>query len=224
MSDLLESIKEKYSEEVGWSFSFFEGITFLIFLIATYEALNGACMGIWQTILMKSASSIFSGDESILANARILDYLVSALLTIAAVYSYRKIKNYTYKYLSSLKNIKGYVDRLKQQYSKNDLSNQAMRIYIANEAKEQKNIYMRRLTSINGFGLIFLSIIASSVVGDLFLLMLNWVDFVMLIIGTVGILFIQWQVFTLYTAQVVPRLVLERVARGENVEFGDELQ
>ena len=221
MSDILESIKAKYSEEVGWSFNFFEGASFLIFLVASYEILNESGTGVWEIILMKSASSIFSGDGSVLANARILDYLISFLLTIVAVSGYRKIRNYAYVFLSSLKGIEGYVDRLKLQYSNNDLKNQAMRIYIANEAKEQKNSYMRRLTAINGFGLIFLSISISSVVG---ILSPNWVDFGMIIAGVIGLIFVQWQVFTLYAAQVVPRLVLERMARGESVEFGDELQ
>lgn len=221
MADFLEIIKEKYSEELGWSFSFFEGVVFLIFLIVTYEILNGAKSGVWKTLLLKNASSIFSGEESILANARILDYLISALLTIAVVYGYRKIRCWIYKYLSTLHNFEEYILRLKKQYSSNNVNNQALRIYIANEAKEHKDIYMKRISSINGFGLIFLAIVVSSVFG---LFIFNWADFGMLIIGIVGILIVQWQVFSLYSSQVVPRLVLERVARGESVDFGDELQ
>jgi hypothetical protein len=221
MSDILDSIKQKYSEEIGWSFSFFEGISFLLYLVCTYEVLNEVGSGIWKQILMKSASSIFISEESILSNARILDYLISALLTILTVYGYRKIRSYVYEYLCSLKNLKTYVDKLKQQYTGSASDNQAMRIYIANEAKQQKDIHMKRITVINGFGLVFLSMVVSSVIGTL---ALEWVDFCILIISLTGVLFIQWQVFTIYTAQVVPRLVLERVARGDSVEFGDELQ
>lgn len=220
MSDLLESIKQKYSEEVGWSFNFFEGATFMIYLVAAYEILCGSGIGFWKTILTKSVSSIFSGDDSILASARVIDYFIAAGVTIISVYLYRKIRFYSYGYLSSLKNLKAYVDRLKEQYSKNNMSSQAMRIYIANEAKEQKQLHMKKITTINGFGLISLGVVVSSIAG---LSMFNLVDLLMLIVGVTGTLFVQWQVFALYTSQVVPRLVLERMAREEPVEFGDEL-
>lgn len=219
MPNIIESIKQKYSEEIGWSFSFFEGITFIIFLIVIYEILCGSYSSIWETILSKKVSKIITFKDYTLSNARIIDYFLSASSSFITIYIYRKIKLLSFNYLSSIKNLTNYVEKLKTKYSNIDLSNKAMNIHIANEAKEQKKIQLKRITVINGFGLIFLTIIITSAIG---LISYNFVDFIMLTVGIIGICFIQWQSFTLYTAQVVPRLILERMAKGEPVEFGDE--
>lgn len=219
MPDILETIKQKYSEEVGWSFSFFEGIVFLVYLVSSYEVLCGSSNGVWKVVLTKTAASIFAGEGSIFSTARVIDFFIAGIFTMITVFMQERFRKAAYGYLSSLKNIDNYVSGLKIKYSSIGISNQAMRIYIANEAKEHKLLHMKRMSTINGFSLILISIVVSSFFG---VLDFNLVDFSMLILGLIGFVFAQWRVFSIYTSQVVPRLVLERMAREETVKFGDE--
>lgn len=117
--------------------------------------------------------------------------------------------------------MKEYVDRLKQKYKSESFGGQAMRLYIANTAKEQKEIHLKKLTSIKGFGLVALAVALSSLFG---MLTPNMIDFLVLIGALVVVLIVQWSAFVTYTSQVIPRLVLERLARDEDVKFGEELQ
>ena len=139
----------------------------------------------------------------------------------ATIYAYKKLENLSYGYLATLRNMEEYVDRLKRKYKSESFGGQAMRLYIANTAKEQKQIHLKKLTSIKGFGLVAIAIAFSSLIG---LLTPNLTDFLVLIGAVVVVLIVQWSAFATYTTQVVPRLVLERLARNEDVRFGEELQ
>lgn len=221
MTDLLESLKQKYSDDVGWSFSFFEGITYFIYLITSYEFMCGPHTGIWNNLLGQSVYKLLVGDSSIFASARVLDFLIAVGFSVGTVYTYGVIKRLAYGFLSSIKNLDDYVDKLKSQFESTDYGTQAMRIYIANEVREQKRQHMKHITMLNGFGLIALAAIVSAIVG---LINTNYIDFSVLVLGLITLVLIQWLVFTHYILQIVPRLVFERVARGENVDFGDELE
>lgn len=219
MSDFLDLAKEKYSEEVGISFTFFQLLIFLLYLIVSYVVSNTNSAGAWNLILFKSIDDLFFDDKSIIYSARVVDFFASGLLTAITIFGYRKISNISYEYLSTLKNMEKYVENLKAKYDVNNMGGQAMRIYIANTAKEQKQEYMKNITTMNGMGLVLLAIVFSSIIG---MLKPNLTDFIILVGGLAFSLFVQWFVFARYTSQVVPRLVLERMARGEDMQFGDE--
>lgn len=221
MSEMLNAIKEKYSEEVGLSFTFFEALTFIVYLVVSYVIFCEEPGGVWGSVLTKSVEDILLADGSILAKARIADFLISGVLVYATIYAYKKLENLSYGYLATLRNMEEYVDRLKRKYKSESFGGQAMRLYIANTAKEQKQIHLKKLTSIKGFGLVAIAIAFSSLIG---LLTPNLTDFLVLIGAVVVVLIVQWSAFATYTTQVVPRLVLERLARNEDVRFGEELQ
>lgn len=221
MSDILDVLKEKYSEEVGLSFTFFEALIFLVYLIAVYTAACAGDSGVWGSVLSKSLGDLLFSDEAIIFKVRVLDFLFSGALTLLTISVYRKISGASYRYLSSLRNMDDYVDRIKAKYQEKDMGGPAMRIYIANEANEQKKEYMKRITLANGIGLLSLVLVVSSLLG---LVNPNITDFVILCSGIASLCIMQWNIFAKYTAQVIPRLVLERVARNESVRFGDEMQ
>jgi len=221
MSDILDMLKEKYLEEVGLSFTFFEALIFLVYLIAVYTVTCSGDTGVWESILYKSVSDLLISDDAIIFKVRVLDFLYSGALTLLTISVYRKVSGASYRYLASLKNMDDYVERIKAKYQVKDMGGSAMRIYIANEANEQKKEHMKRITLANGIGLLSLVLVISSLLG---LLDPNRTDFVILCSGIVLLCIMQWFIFAKYTAQVIPRLVLERVARNESVRFGDEMQ
>lgn len=221
MSEMLNAIKEKYSDEVGLSFTFFEALTFLVYLVVSYVVFCEESGGVWGSVLAKSVDDVLLADGSILAKARVADFLISGILTYVTIFSYKRIANLSYGYLAALKNMEEYVDRIKRKYKSESFGGQAMRLYIANTAKEQKQIHLKKLASIKGFGLVALAIAFSSLIG---LLTPNLTDLLVLIGALIAVLIVQWTAFATYTSQVVPRLVLERLARDEDVRFGEELQ
>lgn len=221
MSDILDVLKEKYSEEVGLSFTFFEVLAFLAYLIAVYTVACTSDSGVWGSVLYKSIGDLLLSDEAILSKVRVLDFLCSGALTLITISVYRKISSVSYTFFASLKNMEDYVEKIKSKYPVESMGGPAMRIYIASAAKEQKNSHMKRITLANGVGLLSLVLIVSSLLG---LTTPNIADFAILGSGVLLLCFMQWSVFAKYTAQVIPRLVLERLARNENVQFGDEIQ
>ena len=74
MSEMLNAIKEKYSEEVGLSFTFFEALTFIVYLVVSYVIFCEEPSGVWGSVLTKSVEDILLADGSILAKARIADF------------------------------------------------------------------------------------------------------------------------------------------------------
>lgn len=221
MPEMLSAIKEKYSEEVGLSFTFFEALTFLVYLVVSYVVFCEGSGGVWGSVLIKNIDDVLLAESSILVKARVADFLISGILTYATIFAYKKLANSIYGYLATLRNMDEYVDCLKKKYKNESSGGQAMRLYIANTAKEQKQINLKKLTSIKGFGLVAIAISFSSLVG---LLTPNLTDFVVLIGALVVVLVAQWFAFATYTSEVVPRLVLERLALNEDVKFGEELQ
>lgn len=221
MSDILEVLKEKYSEEVGLSFTFFEVLAFLVYVIVVYTVTCSSDTGVWDSILYKSVGDLLLSEGAIITKVRVMDFLYSGALTLLTISAYRKVSAVSYRYLASLKNMEDYVEKIKAKYQVENMGGAAMRIYIANEASEQKNEHMKRITLTNGVGLLSLVLVISSVLG---LMNPNNADFAILGSGMLLLCFMQWTVFKKYTAQVIPRLVLERLARNENVKFGDEIQ
>lgn len=220
MFEMLDAIKEKYSDEVGLSFTFFETLTFFVYLVVSYVVFCEESGGVWGSVLTKSVDDVLLAGGSILSKARIADFLISGILTYVTIFAYKRIANLSYGYLATLKNMEEYVDRIKRKYKSESFSGQAMRLYIANTAKEQKQIHLKKLTSIKGFGLVALAIAFSSLIG---LLTPNLTDLLVLIGALIVVFIVQWTAFATYTSQVVPRLVLERLARDEDVRFGEEL-
>lgn len=221
MSDILDALKEKYSEEIGLSFTLFEVLSFLIYLMAVYTVMSASDSGVWGSILYKSVGDLLLSDGAVMAKVRVVDFLCAGALTLLTTAAYRKISGIVYRYLATLKNMEDYVERIKGRYHVDAMGGAAMRIYIANVANEQKHEHMKRITLANGVGLISLVLVISSVLG---LANPNVADFAIFGSGILLLCLMQWAVFTKYTAQVIPRLVLERLARNENVEFGDELE
>ena len=221
MADILDVLKEKYSEEVGLSFTFFEVLTFLVYLGAVYTVTRSSDSGVWGSILYKSVGDLLLSDQAILTKVRVLDFLYSGALTLLTISAYRKISRESYTLLASLKNMEHFVEKIRSKYPADSMGGPAMRIYIANAANEQKTEHMKRITLANGIGLLSLVLIISSLLG---LVTPNIADFSILGSGVLLLCFMQWTVFAKYTAQVIPRLVLERLARNENVQFGDEMQ
>lgn len=218
---MLDAIKEKYSEEVGLSFTFFEALTFLVYLVVSYVVFCEGANGVWGSVLIKSVDDVLLADSSIVINARVADFLISGILTYTTIFAYKKLSNSIYGYLATLRDMDEYVERVKQKYKNQTRGGQAMRLYIANTAKEQKQISLKKLTAIKGVGLVAMAIVVSSLIG---LLKPNMTDFIILIGALVVVLIVQWSAFATYTSQVVPRLVLERLALDEDVKFGEELQ
>lgn len=221
MSDILDVLKEKYSEEVGLSFTFFEVLSFLVYLIAAYTVMCTSGSGVWELILYKSVGDLLTSEEAIITKVRVMDFLSSGALTLLTISAYRKVSGISYRFLASLKNMEDYVEEIKGKYQVESMGGAAMRIYIANTANKQKNEHMKRITLANGVGLLSLVLIFSSLLG---LANPNIADFAIFGSGLLLLCFMQWAVFAKYTAQVIPRLVLERMARNENVKFGDEMQ
>ncbi|WP_027390726.1 hypothetical protein [Chrysiogenes arsenatis] len=221
MSDIFDVLKEKYSEEVGLSFTFFEALAFLVYLIAIHALMCTGDGGVWGSILYKSVGDLLLSDEATLTKIRVLDFLCSGALTLLTISAYRKISRASYTFLASLKNMEDYVKKINSKYPVESMGGPAMRIYIANAANEQKNEHMKRITLVNGVGLLSLVLIISSLLG---LATPNIADFAILGSGILLLCFMQWIVFAKYAAQVIPRLVLERLARNEKVQFGDEIQ
>lgn len=221
MSDMLDVLKEKYSEEVGLSFTLFEVLSFLVYLISSHTIMSTSGSGVWELILYKSVDDLLIAEEAIITKVRIMDFLCSGALTFLTISVYRKVSGMSYKYLASLKNMADYVEEIKGKYQVESMGGAAIRIYIANTANKQKNEHMKRITLANGVGLLSLVLIFSSLLG---LVNPNIADFAILGSGLLLLCFVQWAVFAKYTAQIIPRLVLERMARNENVKFGDELQ
>lgn len=162
MSDIFDVLKEKYSEEVGLTFTFFEVLAFLVYLIAVYTVTCTSDSGVWESILYKSVGDLLLSDEAILTKVRVLDFLYSGALTLLTISAYRKISRASYTFLASLKNMEDYVEKIKAKYPVESMGGPAMRIYIANAANEQKNEHMKRITLANGVGLLSLVLIISS--------------------------------------------------------------
>lgn len=219
MSSLTDAIKEKYSEDIGWSFTLFEIAVFFIYLTAIHSALTNPGASIWQALWSKSAYSIFVGPSSTLQTARAIDYLFAAALVAATKSIYRFVGKKVYDYLFRMRDMESYVRRLGDIYKKECPPSPALRLYIANEITEQKRIYMKRITSIHGFGLTLLGLCGTLLIGAL---TLHPIDLVVLIPAFSVVLAFEWRAFISYTAEVVPRMVLEKTLRGEDPGFGDD--
>jgi len=220
MNNIIDTIKEKYSEEVGISFTLFELLTFILYTCASYVLFCEEKNSVWGTILTKSIDAILFSDNSFIKKARVSDYIISLILTFVTVFLYKKASSLLYDRLAKIKNVEEYVDRVKNKYNIKNIDNQAMRIYMANAANEEKRMHLKKVTNIKGIGLLSFSIAVSSLLS---VFTPNMIDFLALIGGLVMFLFVQWLVFASYTSQVVPRLVLEKLLRNEDVHFNDEL-
>jgi hypothetical protein len=221
MSNILDTLKEKYFEEVGLSFTFFEMLTFLMYVIVSYIFFCEPEAGIWNSLLFKSIDDILLSEGSVISKVRIADLLCSGLMTLSTIAGYKRFSGASYECLSTVKDMDEYVKKLREKYDIEKLGGQAMRIYIANAAKEQKQEYMKKIAIANGVGLISLVMAVSALIG---FRALNRTDSGVLIVSLIVLFFMQWTVFAKYTSQVAPRLVLERMARGEDVKFGEEMQ
>ena len=219
MTDIFSILREKYTEDVGWSFSLFEIVSFTIYLFFVFNALKGNDAPIWKKMLTSKVYNMLAGSGSIYLDARVVDYLIALILTIITIYFFKYLQGKFYFYLSSIKNMNSYVKKLHAKYAQIEFDNHAIKIYIAKEANQDKNKYMKQISVVNGFGLISLTGFIAS-----FSSFYNFYvfDFVFILFCLFSFLICQWLAFTRYVAQVMPRLVLERFAKNEHVSFGDE--
>ncbi|SFB85977.1 hypothetical protein SAMN05660443_0581 [Marinospirillum celere] len=221
MIDLVESLKEKYAEETGWSFSFFEVVAFSLYLFFVSFLFENGAGGAWHQFLTSGLHDLAVGDSSIFKKASTLEYIISLMSLLITITVYRYLQSKIYDFLSTLRDMSGYVARLNKKYGDVEKSGQAMKIYIAKEAANDKKKYMRQVSMLSGLGLLS---IAGLIATTPFLFVLDLVNYFSAITCVLIFLAAQWFAFVKYTSQVLPRLILEKKARGEAVKFGEGLR
>ncbi|RLK51083.1 hypothetical protein DFR31_0999 [Alkalispirillum mobile] len=220
MVDLIASLKEKYAEETGWSFSFFGFATFSLYLFFVNFLFENGTGRAWHQLLSSGLHDLAVGDSSIFKNANILEYIISLISLLATITLYRYFQSKIYDFLATIRDMNAYVDRLKKKHSDVVKSGQAMRIYIAKEAASDNKKHMRQVSTLSGLGLLSISGFIATMP---FLLSPDLVNYFSAIICLLIFLAAQWFAFAKYTSQVLPRIILEKEARDEAVEFGEGL-
>lgn len=218
MSDFLWSIREKYAEDFGISFTFCQWLSFLLYLLMSRLVFAKNSDGYWGTLLCKSINEIFYGDNSLLLGVRVIDLFLSAAFVLVSIKVYGKARMFIYGFLSGIRDMRGYVDKIKNKL-KIESDSKLIRLHMANIAKEQKDSRMKRIQALNGLGFLSLVVFFSSAIG---LSSPGVIDLAMLLAGLAAFFLLQWMMFSEYTSQVVPRLILERISREENFTFGEE--
>jgi hypothetical protein len=221
MVDLIASFKEKYAEETGWSFSFFEFSAFALYLFFVSFLSESGAGGAWHQLLNSGLHDLALGDSSIFKKANIIEYFIAFISLLLTISIYRYIQSKIYDFLSTLSDMNGYVVRLKKKYKDVEQSGQAMRIYIAKEAANDKKKYMRQVSTLSGLGLLSIS---GFIATTPFILSMDLTNYYSAVICLLAFLAAQWFAFSKYTSQVLPRLILEKEARGEAIEFGEGLR
>lgn len=217
--DILETLKSKYDEEIGRSFSFFEVVSFFIILVATYLMLTSGSKGVWSQLWDMSLIEITFGDDSIISRARVVDYLLSGLVTMAVAIIHKKVSKKLYEFFSSDETLNAYVKRIENNYKEEVSDNQSVRLYLANDARSRREALMKRMNSIKSSAMLSLSIFVSALMG----LMGGAVDITVSLIALLSIPILHWAVVSYYTSEVVPVLIYERVNRGESFVYGENL-
>jgi len=223
--EFTEILKEKFAEDVGWSFSIFEILTFFLVSISLYRLGLGLKDGMWGFVTM-SISEVAFGDSSMVSKVRVIDYVLAGFVTIGTVQLYKCMKQKFFIFISRASKLKVYVNKISTQYANLQAQSVGARLAMANEARALKLEEMKRISLIDGIGLVALTSVFMSAVGLLFGWhsgLVNLIDLAVLSCATIGLGGIFWQTFRLYTARVVPHLVLERVMKNESVNYGDEL-
>lgn len=220
MVDLIASLKEKYAEETGWSFSFFEFAAFSLYLFFVSFLFENGPGGAWHQLLSSGLHDLAIGDSSIFKKANILEYIISLISLLATITLYRYFQSKIYDFLATIRDMNAYVDRLKKKHGDVGKSGQAMRIYIAKEAASDNKKHMRQVSTLSGLGLLSISGFIATMP---FLLSPDLVNYFSAIICLLTFLAAQWFAFAKYTSQVLPRIILEKEARDEAVEFGEGL-
>ncbi|WOA32654.1 hypothetical protein [Alloalcanivorax xenomutans] len=221
MIDLIASFKEKYTEETGWSFSFFGFSAFALYLFFVSFLFESGAAGGWHHFINSGLYELTLGESSIFKNANILEYLIAFILLLLTVSFYRYVQSKIYDFLSALGDMSGYVEKLKEKYKDVEKSGQAMRIYIAKEAANDKKKYMRQVSTLSGLGLLSISGLMATAP---FVLSMELTTYCSAAVCLMAFLSAQWFAFAKYASQVLPRLILEKEARGEAIEFGDGLR
>jgi len=219
MDKFLDYLKDKYSDEIGVAFSFFEILVFIIFLVVLTHLYSMHGDHVWGDLIFIKISTIFSGTGSIVDSIRIIDFIVALLTSFLTRMLYNKVKKKVFSFLEKLGNFDEYVQNLTSKYTDTPIENEAIRFYLASEQKQDKEKLFKQLSFFHGIGLLSFCLFITSVMGCF---SFNAVDAITFFASLCIMLLVQWASFKFYVSKIVPKMVAESYLKGETIEISGE--
>lgn len=220
MDDLLESIKEKYLDDITSRHPLFRIFSLVIFSIAahTYTQPNSSGRFLQECSALK-IKFIVNFEDGLFSELTLAQLFAAILATSVVAICYTKFKYFAFNVLSKAADFEGYTSKITQKLTSQKSTDASINYFVSKDISIELKSHRDKIKSQHAIGECTLAAIACVGYG---LSSLVWVDYFLIAAGLSGIFYIQYHSFRYYVSKFIPYYVAERALLGAAIKFGSE--
>lgn len=220
MDEISEAIKKKYIDDITSKYPLHRFFVAWIYLISiySYNIKNGSFRIIDEISKIK-ISFLFDFSSGIFHELSVAHLFLSIFSTIISTFIYSKLKENAFLLLSKTSDFNGYTLKLSEKISSTRSPDQNINFFISKDISAELKGHREKLKSIHASGEALIALILALLYGlSSFII----IDYAILVIAIMIVIFIQIKSFGYYISKFIPYYVAERALLGAEVKFGEE--
>lgn len=216
MEELAKKIQQKYIDDLSSKYPLHRFFCLYVYLLSIYIYFIKKDLRLLVSINEIKVSFLFDFSKGLLSEVTVFNLLMAIILTLVTAKLSLIIKNKFFQLIYKLKIVDGYLIKLKQIISVNQVNNSSVKYSMTSDISKQLELKRSLLRSKQAISEIVLTSIICLLIGIQNMTVIDWY---LVVGGFLIIIYAQWDSLKLYISEFLPYFVAEQVSIGNEISF-----